>query len=159
MSRSLVALALSTLLVPAGVAAQDAAAEYQPLPDPATEAADPECEQGEDGEIVVCGFVDETENYMSPIPRETASDRIIIPGLTDPPCWVTGGGPPSCVRFGWVPPPALIIDVTAFPEPLSAADAADVYAVAPEENPDTQASDRPAVGERVPIDLSENPGG
>jgi hypothetical protein len=81
------------------------------------------------------------------------SDRIIIPGLTDPPCWVTNPaavGTLACIRFGYVPEPAIMVDLTAFPESLSEADAALVTAI------EGEARARPITGERVAIDISED---
>ncbi|RPF71308.1 hypothetical protein [Aurantiacibacter spongiae] len=120
-----------------------------PITGAAADACDPDAVQA-DGTIVVCAPKDETELYMSPLPKPVKSDRRIIPGLTDPPCWVTNPGP-FCIRFGSVPPYPPIIDMTAFPEPLSEEDAARVFA-APGEG---GAPSVPRVtGERQPIDLS-----
>lgn len=120
-------------------------------PVPLVEAEPCEEEVREDGAIVVCRELPESERYMSPLPRPVQSDRRHVPGLTDPPCWVTNPGP-GCIRFGSVPPYPPLIDMTAFPEPLSAQEAAAVSAVPAEEGrrPDRR------LGERVPIDLSEN---
>ena len=118
-----------------------------PLPLNASEPCETEAQ--EDGVILVCRELTDSERYMSPLPQPTRSDRRIIPGLTDPPCWVTGVQP--CFRFGYAPEPALMIDVTAFPEPLSEEDAALVSEAEATPNPD-----RPAPGTRVPIDLSED---
>ncbi len=56
---------------------------------------------------------------------------------TIPPCGsVPGGfGVASCTRFGSAPPPALMIDVTRFPEPLSPEDAARVFRIEEEASP------------------------
>ncbi|KLI64826.1 hypothetical protein AAV99_04775 [Aurantiacibacter marinus] len=124
--------------------------EDAPLPADATEPCNTEVQ--EEGVILVCRELTDSERYMSPLPRPTRSDRVIIPGLTDPPCWVTNPasvGTASCIRFGYAPEPALMIDVTAFPEPLSAEDAALVSEVEPE--PDAAG----VRGRRIPIDLSE----
>ena len=61
-----------------------------------------------------------------------ASDRVILPGLNDPPCWVvpTGG---VCIRGGWKPPPVVLIDLDQFPDALTAEEAAGVFAVAEDE--------------------------
>ncbi|MWV28731.1 hypothetical protein [Aurantiacibacter rhizosphaerae] len=108
------------------------------------------CEEDirEDGAIVVCRELPETERYLSPLPRPVQSDRRHVPGLTDPPCWVLGLGPPSCIRVGSVPPYPPLVDTTAFPEPLSEEEAAAVSAIE---------ADAPAAeltGKRVPIDIS-----
>lgn len=111
--------------------------------------------QGE-GEILVCAELPESERYLSPIPREVRSDRREIPGLTDPPCWVSHPelvGTPACMRMGWAPPPAIMVDVTAFPEDLTEEEKARVFEA--EEGAEIA---RPAVGERVAIDLSEDEG-
>lgn len=164
MSRSLAVWAAVMALVPLSAAAQDAgtqrpdgSVEYDILADPVRAAAQ-ECarDPGEDGEIVICGQRDETQEYLSPIPRPTQSDRRIIPGMTDPPCWVNGGRPPSCVRFGWVPPPVLMIDLDALPEPLTDEQAADIYRI-PAEQDEASPGSGVAVGERVPIDLAQTP--
>ena len=105
----------------------------------------------EDGTIVVCRELPESERYMSPLPRPVQSDRRHVPGLTDPPCWMRGLGPPSCIRVGYVPPYPPLIDVSAFPEPLSAEEAAAVSAVPTEVDETTRVT-----GRRVPIDLSED---
>lgn len=155
LSRRLV-LFFAPVVLSSGAQAQQA---YGP-PDPDGEAetdepvplAPPEmCEEEvrEDGAIVVCRELPESERYMSPLPRPVRSDRRHVPGLTDPPCWVSGGKPPSCIRMGSVPPYPPLIDTTAFPEPLSAEEAAAVSAL-PAENEDA----RQVTGERVPIDLS-----
>ncbi|MGB3797065.1 MAG: hypothetical protein WA957_12255 [Alteraurantiacibacter sp.] len=110
------------------------------------------CEEDirEDGAIVVCRELTDSRRYMSPLPRPVQSDRRHIPGLTDPPCWTRGLGPPSCVRMGYVPPYPPMIDTTAFPEPLSEEDAAAVSAIETED-------DKPILtGERVPINLSDD---
>ena len=145
------ATALALPAMPAG--AQDAYGPSPADPDAAEDAplvdAKP-CEQtqSEDGVIVVCRELPESERYMSPLPRPVQSDRRMIPGLNDPPCWVTNPGP-GCVRFGWAPEPAIMVDTTAFPEELSEEDKARVIAIAPAPQDFTR------VGERVPIDLSE----
>lgn len=120
-------------------------------PVPLVEAKPCEEEVREDGAIVVCRELDEAERYLSPLPRQVQSDRRHIPGLTDPPCWVTQGESLACMRVGYVPPYPPLIDVSAFPEPLSEEEAAAVSAV---EAGDTPTSPVPS-GERVPIDLSE----
>ncbi|RJY09659.1 hypothetical protein [Aurantiacibacter aquimixticola] len=119
-----------------------------PQQEPITRQDRCETEAQDEDVILVCAELPETERYLSPIPRPTRSDRRIIPGLTDPPCWVTNPGP-GCIRFGWAPEPALMVDTTAFAEPLSAEDAALVSA-APGEQMDERLT-----GERVPIDLSD----
>lgn len=124
------------------------AEEDEPVP-----LIEPEpCEEElrEDGTIVVCRERVDSQAYMSPLPAPVQSDRRHVPGLTDPPCWMRGLGPPSCIRMGSVPPYPPLIDTTKFPEPLSAEDAAAVYALESEAG-----QDESLTGERVPIDLSE----
>lgn len=164
MSRNLGAIAFAIAIAPLPALAQDSATQetYGPTvgfegnPDatPLTIVEQKPCqtEEREDGAIVVCRELTESDRYLSPIPREVQSDRRIIPGLTDPPCWVTNPTPgPGCIRFGWAPEPAIMVDLTAFPEPLSAQDAARVVAV------DGQQDNRAVeTGVRVPIDLSED---
>lgn len=158
MSRILAALIAAATLYPAGAAAQqvygpaDEAEVDEEAPLPASASEPCETEVQEEGVILVCRELSDSERYLSPLPRPTRSDRVIIPGLTDPPCWVTNPaavGTPSCIRFGYAPEPALMIDVTAFPEPLSAEEAALVSEVEPEAGADGTR------GRRVPIDLSE----
>ena len=102
----------------------------------------------EDGAIVVCRELPDTERYLSPLPRPVQSDRRHVPGLTDPPCWMRGLGPPSCIRMGSVPPYPPLIDTTAFPEPLSEEEAAAVSAI------ESDRDEAELTGKRVPIDLS-----
>jgi hypothetical protein len=54
-----------------------------------------------------------------------------------------------CVKFGQVPPPALMIDLAALPEPLAPEDAALVFR-APEEAAGEPAS-RVPFGQRIPV--------
>ena len=76
----------------------------------------PEADCGEasspGGDIVVCGRRDETEEYRSVVRRPVQSDRRVIEGLTDNSC------ASGCVRMGWAPEPALMVDMTAFPNEL-----------------------------------------
>lgn len=157
MSRTLIVFFV--LFWPAGLAsAQDV---YGPA-DPADEAesdgpvplveAEP-CDEDirEDGAIVVCRELPDSERYMSPLPKPVESDRTIIPGLNDPPCWVENRGG-VCVRFGYVPPYPPIVDLSVYPEPLSEEDAARVSRVAPEDEPEPP----PVTGERITIDLDED---
>ncbi|WP_340588112.1 hypothetical protein [Erythrobacter alti] len=156
MSRFLAALICATPLFSAPSAAQQVygpadEAEIDddaPLPPSASEPCETEVQ--EEGVILVCRELTDSERYMSPLPKPTQSDRVIMPGLNDPPCWVTNPGP-GCIRFGYAPEPALMIDVTAFPEPLSDEEAELVSEV--EDAPDDAL---PARGARIPIDLSED---
>jgi len=98
---------------------------------------EPDCEGDEfqRDTIVVCGEAGaaaETREHMSVLPLPVASDRVILPGLNDPPCWVvpTGG---VCIRGGWKPPPVVLIDLDQFPDALTAEEAAGVFAVAEDE--------------------------
>lgn len=161
MSRKLATVFALSTAIPAPAAAQ---AVYGPTDGDEVDEAVPitimeerpcETEVAEDGAILVCRELEETERYLSPIPREVESDRPIIPGLTDPPCWVTNPeavGTMACMRVGFAPEPAIMIDVSAFPEPLSAEDAALVVEV--DADPDRESG--PAIGERVAIDLDED---
>ena len=155
LSRQLV-LFFATAALASGAQAQQT---YGPA-DPARRADDDEpvplvepetCKEEvrEDGAIVVCRELTDSQRFMSPLPRPVQSDRRHVPGLTDPPCWKLGLGPPSCIRMGSVPPYPPLIDTTAFPEPLTAAEAAAVSAVPGEEEGETRVT-----GERIPIDLS-----
>ncbi|WP_120076362.1 hypothetical protein [Aurantiacibacter odishensis] len=120
-------------------------------PVPLVEAKPCEEEVREDGAIVVCRELDEAERYLSPLPRPVRSDKRHVPGLTDPPCWVTQPESLACMRVGYVPPYPPLIDVSAFPEPLSEEEAAAVSAVVVEDVSPSEV----LTGERVPIDLSE----
>lgn len=159
MSRRL-AFFLPALLSATGLQAQeqsppaygpsDFASEADPAaPNPLIEQEPCEEEVREDGVIVVCRELDEQERYLSPLPRPVQSDRPIIPGLTDPPCWVVPRGG-ICARFGSVPEYPPLVDLSIYPEPLSEEDAALVTAVEPEERAAT------LTGQRVAIDLSED---
>ena len=160
MSRTKAILFASLMSLSAPVSAQDAYGPAQEseveedAPDPLTNARPCETETQEDGVILVCRELDDQERYRSPIPRQVESDRTIIPGLTDPPCWVTNPesvGTLSCMRVGWAPEPAIMVDLSIYPEPLSSEDAELVSRAEPDgEMP------RPAIGERVAIDLSED---
>lgn len=157
MSRMLAAgAAISTALISTGQA-QDTygpvedGGEHEDAPLPLVEEQPCETETQEDGVILVCRELTDSERYMSPLPKPVPSDRTIIPGLTDPPCWVTGA--PNCIRFGWVPEPAIMVDVTAFPEPLSNEEAARVTAI---ESEGDQGGHGTPLGERVPIDLDDD---
>ena len=118
----------------------------------------------EDGIIVVCRELPETERYRSPLPKPVESDRPIIPGLTDPPCWVVPRGG-TCIRFGSVPEPAIMVDLTAFPEPLSDEEASavsetqeDAAAQAEPNAVDAEGASTvpPLRRRRIPIDISED---
>lgn len=128
----------------------DPARETDPATDNPLIEAEP-CEQDirEDGVIVVCRELPDSERYMSPLPRPVESDRTVIPGLTEPPCWVEPRGG-VCIRIGSVPEYPPIIDLSAFPEPLSEEDAAAVRTIEAKEEPEALS------GRRVPIDLSED---
>ncbi len=159
MSRRLPLFFAALLLSTPALAQESAPRSYGPA-DPATET-DPDAEVPlveaepcaeeirEDGAIVVCRELPDSERYMSPLPKPVESDRTVIPGLTDPPCWVEPRGG-VCVRFGSVPEYPPIIDLSAFPEPLSEEEAAAVSALDNEREP------RALTGERIPIDLSED---
>lgn len=121
-------------------------------PIPLVEPEPCEEEVREDGAIVVCRELPEAERYMSPLPRPVQSDRRHVPGLTDPPCWVQKPKPAGCFRFGSVPPYPPLVDLTAFPEPLSEEEAAAVTALEAED----EAAAENRVGQRVTIDLSQS---
>ena len=153
------ALFLSPLAITAPAMAQEvygpsdfASEADSDAPVPLIEAKPCEEEVREDGAIVVCRELEEADRYLSPLPRPVQSDRRIIPGLTEPPCWVTQGESLGCMRLGSVPPYPPLIDMTAFPEPLSKEEAAAVSAVETEDARDIETSR----GERVPIDLSDD---
>lgn len=148
---------LVLLPVPALAAPQQA---FGPSEEPATgevqEAAPVattpcETETREDGAILVCRELTDTERYRSPLPRPVQSDRTIIPGLTDPPCWVANKGG-ICIRMGWAPPPALMVDLSVYPEDLTEEEAARVVAA---EGPPV-IEPEPVTGQRVAIDLSDD---
>ncbi|WAT17300.1 hypothetical protein OZN62_10220 [Aurantiacibacter sp. MUD11] len=120
-------------------------------PIPLVEAEPCEEDIREDGAIVVCRELPDSERYMSPLPKPVESDRPIIPGLTDPPCWVENRGG-ACFRFGYVPPYPPVVDLSVLPEPLTEEEAAAVSRVAEKDEPDSQ----PVTGRRVPIDLTED---
>ncbi|WP_271078955.1 hypothetical protein [Aurantiacibacter sp. MUD61] len=160
MSRLLVAMCAASAAFSVSAAAQEV---YGPLVGtevdeevPVTIVEERPCETQtrEDGAILVCRQVDETKRYRSPLPREVQSDRRIIPGLTDPPCWVTNPGAvgtPSCMRVGYAPEPAYMLDFSTLPEPLASDEAEQVTEVENDALPADNLS-----GERVPIDLSED---
>lgn len=162
MSRQLALFFASLALGPAPLLPASAQDSYGPGdfesdgsnddPVPLTEAQPCEGEVREDGAIVVCRELLDSERYMSPLPRPVQSGRRHVPGLTDPPCWVTQGESLGCIRMGRVPPYPPLIDLTAFPEPLSEEEAAKVSAVAEGEEPEREAR----IGQRVPIDLAED---
>jgi len=89
--------------------------------------------EGEDGNvIVVCrrpGPANTFQTRETPRPRldQTADGSPRAPDVsTIPPCH--GGAMSVCMSgLGSVPPPVLMVDVTAFPEPLSPEDAAAVF--------------------------------
>ncbi len=149
----------ATVLVASGASAQEV---YGPTdfasegsveePMPLVEPEPCEEEVREDGAIVVCRELPESERWMSPLPRPVQSDRRHVPGLTDPPCWTYDPKPPGCFRFGYVPPYPPLIDMTAFPEPLSEEEAAAVSAADEEEQNEADAQ----LGQRVTIDLSDD---
>ena len=160
MSRSLAIFTAACALLPAPAFAQvvyGPVEEEEPavdLDEPIVRANPCETQAQQEGVILVCRELEDAARYRSPIPREVRSDRTIIDGITVQPCWVTHPhllGTPACMRFGYVPEPAIMVDVTAFPEPLSAEDAALVSRS--QEGPELP---RTEVGERVAIDLSED---
>ncbi len=94
---------------------------------------DEACEDAvqDDGTILVCRERVQSERYMSPLPPPIDGDRgLLIPPdvSTLPPCV---HAPPLsfCPKLGRPPPPLPMVDTTAFPEPLSAEDAARVSRV------------------------------
>lgn len=70
---------------------------------------------------------------------------------TIPPCGSAAGGFGSgmCIGFGWAPPPVLMVDVTKFPEPLSAQDAALVIRAPSGDDPPLPL----VTDERVPMEV------
>ena len=94
--------------------------------------AEPDCEQDEfqRDTIVVCAEMGEeeaTRAVMSVLPEPLVVQVNELEGLREPPCWVTGRWP--CGRFGFAPPPVVLIDLDQFPDALTAEEAAQVYAV------------------------------
>lgn len=158
LSRQL-ALFSATALLATGASAQEV---YGPTdfasegssqePVPLVEPEPCEEEVREDGAIVVCRELPDTQRYLSPLPKPVEVHVNDVGGLRTPPCWVNDPKPPGCFRFGYVPPYPPLIDLTAFPEPLSAEEAAAVSTVETQEGADTDAR----IGQRVTIDLSED---
>lgn len=120
----LAAVLVVAVLAPAPLRAQDASgvhpdafdlADYRDLHPPDTDCGP---SGGAAGDIVVCGRRDESEEVRSVIRRPVQSDRREIEGLTDTSC------ASGCVRVGWAPEPAVMVDVTAFPHELNAETAA-----------------------------------
>ncbi len=149
--------ALVALPPPATAFAQEAYGpqeEYEgdeDTPNPLDDSKPCETQAQEDGVILVCRELTDSEQYLSPLPQKTQSDRVIIPGLTDPPCWVSNPGGGLCIRVGYAPESVLIIDVTAFPEALSEEETTLIHKA------DAAADrDQPATGTRVAIDISED---
>ncbi|MCB2066965.1 MAG: hypothetical protein KDE15_10040 [Erythrobacter sp.] len=132
--------------------AAPASEEEDDGPVPLVEAQPCDEDIREDGAIVVCRELPDSQRYMSPLPKPVESDRPVIPGLTDPPCWVENPSGGICIRFGSVPEYPILVDLTQYPEPLSEEDASHV-SVAPE---DEQPHYPPVTGRRVAIDLSED---
>ena len=138
-----------------GVLAQDAygpveESEFPEAENDPVSATDPcDTEQHGDDVIVVCAPLDEQERYRDPLPPPVASDRVIFAGLNDPPCWVTKASM-VCVRMGWAPEPAIMVDTTAFPDKMSEQEIAAIVAVEGERR-----RSEALTGERVPIDISE----
>ncbi len=105
--------------------------------------------------IVVCRqlggpYEFQTRDGPRPDLGRTATGAPRAPDVsTIPPCGSVAGGVgiATCSRFGSVPPPAIMVDTTAFPEPLSAEDAARVFRA-----DEGERRTAPITGERVSID-------
>lgn len=111
--------------------------------------------------IVVCrrlGPANELQTRALPRPRmdQTADGVPRAPDVSGlPPC--ASGGLSVCIGgLGSVPPPALIVDVTRFPEPLSPEHAARVLR-AEDAARAGDAAPRRVIGERVPIPPEDPP--
>ena len=149
--------------VPVAAQAQDAAAAvYGPSENEADAPVSCEDLPAERDTIVVCRETIDPETVMSVIKQPVdpaAGDIPRAPLLAEPPCWVTKDKP-VCVRFGKVPEYPPLVDLTAFPEPLSEADAALVSAAADEDGDQAILAPRvaagaPVTGARVPIPLED----
>ena len=119
---------LLATLVPGAAAAQEASRfdldDYRDIHPPSAQ-----CDDAAEGAIVVCGRRDETEDYVSVIPppidmygdvREPVDVSTLPPCIHAPPlswCAKGVGGPMERT---------VMVDVTAFPVPLDAAEAAAV---------------------------------
>ena len=133
---------------------------YGPGENAMEDGALPSCDDlpPDEDTIVVCSELVDPETVMSVIPPEpdlSSGDIPRAPALAEPPCWITGNKT-LCIRRGKVPEFPPLIDMTAFPEQLSEAEAAQVMQAAlPAEERDKRASRALAIGKRVAIDLEE----
>ena len=113
-----------------------------------------ESEEGEEGDvIIVCRqlapeYQYQTRDGPAPQMNRTAGGAPRAPDLTTIPSCIPGQGL-VCMKFGYVPPPVLMVDVTKFPEPLPPEVAAKVFRAPPEDEPPAPK----LTGERVPIPL------
>ena len=164
MSRTALPFIFALLAVPAQAQDSYGPAAEEPEPEqvqtvdeaPVRDEGLPTCDETTpgDGTIVVCALRVDPETVMSPLPRpvDPYKGAPRAPLMAEPPCWITKDKT-LCVRFGYVPPWPPMIDMSKFPEPLSAEDAARVFA-APEEASET-ATDGSQVGRRVAIPLED----
>ena len=161
MSRS-VALAMTLLACSAPLRAQDT---YGPIDAPAEEAlketetppkaTEPcEGEAKEDGVILVCRELPQTERYLSPLPKPVQSDKRTVPEIHEPPCWVTQKQG-VCIRIGYAPEYPPMIDLTAFPDKLPEEVIEKISTAELDEEEQAKRAARHKPGERVPIDLSD----
>ena len=137
--RALFSIALLVIpsIIPVSAVAQDARAATiadQQRGEVRDALAEPDCERDEfqRDTIIVCGRAEAeaaTRAVMSPLPAPVQSDRNLMGGLRDQPCWVTRVPGVVCMRGGFAPPPVVLIDLDKFPDALSAEEAAHVFAV------------------------------
>ena len=134
-----IALLVIAAISPANALAQDAAGAAATLANQQrgeviNVLSEPDCKRDEfqRDTIVVCAKAEAeeaTRAVMSPLPAPVQSDRNLVSGLRDQPCWVTRVPGVVCVRGGFAPPPVVLIDLGKFPDALSAEEAAKVFAV------------------------------
>ncbi len=104
--------------------------------------AEPSCavDEFQPDTIVVCGETEDdaeqTRAVMSVLPPPIQSDRNLLGGLRDQPCWIAPRGG-VCIRGGWAPPPVVLIDLDAIPEALTPEEEALVFTVEDAPPPET----------------------
>ncbi len=93
---------------------------------PAALAGDVPCEDTvqEDGSIIVCRELEDSDQYLSPIPREVDPKIRILPGFEPPPC--ENHLLSFCGRFGGGGSRPLMIDLDNIPEAVSPEDRASI---------------------------------
>ena len=81
--------------------------------------------------IVVCRDLteaeDQTQAAMSPLPAPVQSDRNLIGGLREQPCWIKKTPGVLCARVGARPRQVILIDLDTIPEALTEEEAALVF--------------------------------